>query len=79
MGYFGQMKMQLLFAAVDIGFLFICSMPSLNLQYGFRTLGHQPRPKLEGLDIPEMCCPADPNWPIHEMHLVSPLLCRARG
>ena len=64
--YFGQMKAQIFFAAVDI-------ITVVALEYAFFKaydsvfgLRSKREDELEGLDIPEAGCPAYPNFPIHD-------------
>jgi Amt family ammonium transporter len=64
--YMGQMKAQIFFAFVDIVTVF-------GIQYAFFKVYHavfglrvKPEDEIAGLDIPEVGCPAYPNWPIHD-------------
>jgi Amt family ammonium transporter len=65
-GYMGQMKAQLLFAAVDIVTVFGIQYAFFKAYDAIWGLRVKREDELAGLDIPETGCPAYPNWPIHD-------------
>ncbi len=65
-GQFGQMKSQILFAIVDILFVVGIEFAFFKIYDSVFGLRVKPEDEISGLDIPEMGCPAYPNWPIHE-------------
>ncbi|MEI6236371.1 MAG: ammonium transporter [Planctomycetota bacterium] len=65
-GYFGQMKAQLLFAVVDIAFVVAIEFAFFTIYDKVFGLRCKAEDEISGLDIPEMGCPAYPNWQTHD-------------